>query len=163
MLSYSTNNTVDITVRIALLIMSKQTDEVSNQSHLFYIDHTHILQELISTDNATSWRSGPLGNSTVEASASAKALTAFHSEKWLGSDSLNTAGMRLYYGAPDNQVHELAFFINDTAWSSQFVFKGTNGNAGLTSSWTDSTGRANLYLLNMDNDLKIWSSDIAVL
>jgi len=99
---------------------------------LFYVDPSDILREVISTDNLSTWLP------PSKSSPSAKALTATHSESWFGARRANSSGLRLYYGAPDNQIHELASALGDTSpWSPQFFFNGTNGNAGISGTTID--------------------------
>lgn len=91
------------------------------------------------------------------ASVSSTALAAFFSDHWLGQDG-NGTGIRLYYGAPDNQIHELALFPNvGSQCFSQFVFSGTNGNAGFTSVFSDESGVGSLYLFDENNAFQVWS------
>ncbi|KAL8783801.1 MAG: hypothetical protein Q9195_009268 [Heterodermia aff. obscurata] len=130
-------------------------------SHLYYIDNNNTLQELYSIDNCTTWLIGSLGDYKFEASASSTALTAFYSDKWLGQDG-NSSGIRLYYGAPDNHVHELALFPTSpdspSQYFSHFVFPNSNGNAGLTSIWSEESGLGNLYMYDQNDEFQIWSN-----
>ena len=113
---------------------------------------------MYSTDNFTTWILGSLGESNFTASASSTALTAFYSDRWLGQDR-NSSGVRLYYGGPDNNVHELALFPNiSSRYISQFVFPGTNGNAGITSGWWDGPGFGSLYSFDKNGNFQIWSN-----
>lgn len=124
---------------------------------MFYVDPSDILQEVISTDNLSTWLPGPLQTSAIKVSPSAKALAATYSEFWFGARRGNSYGLRLYYGDPDNQVHELAFALGDTSpWSSQSVFNGTNGNAGISGTTVDEdNGYARLYVLDGANDIRV--------
>ncbi|CAD6582626.1 MAG: hypothetical protein ASARMPREDX12_000992 [Alectoria sarmentosa] len=124
------------------------TNNGALNSHLYYIDIDDTLQELYSTDNLLTWQLGSLGDCNITASVSSTALTAFFSDHWLGQDG-NSTGIRLYYGAPDNQIRELALFPNvGSRYFSQFIFSGTNGNAGFSSAWWDGPGLGNLYLFD---------------
>ena len=125
---------------------------------MFYIDSTNLLQEKISTDNMTTWTDGPLGDSKLEASDASTAMTAFYSGSWLGETAGNSAGIRLYYGAPDNCIHELSFSLgSSSSWNASFTFdNGTNGNAGMTSDWLQSNATAQLWTLDTSNALKLW-------
>ena len=120
---------------------------------------------MYSSDNCTTWHLGSLGDSNFTTSVSSTALTALYSDHWLGLDG-NSTGVRLYYGAPDNLVHELALFPSSThnpsQYISQSVFRGTNGNAGIASAWSDSSGLANLYLFDQNHEFQIWSNDFNV-
>ena len=137
-------------------------DQKSNQTHVFYVNTTDFLQEVISEDNLTTWKTGPLGNSSFAASISSITLNAFYSPNNLGNLG-NSAGMRLYYGdADDNQIHELAYAFNDTQWTSQFSFPDTNGNGGFVSGLDNSNRRAQLISLNGVNDLTIWNNNLSV-
>ena len=119
------------------------------------------LQELYSTDNCTTWQLGGLGFYRFKASVSSTALTAFYSNHWLGQDR-NSSGIRLYYGAPDNKVHELAIFTNNgPQYFSQHVFDGTNGNAGIASAWQDDLGLGFLYLFDQNGTFQTWSNNFS--
>lgn len=114
---------------------------------------------MYSPDNFTTWQSSTLGSYNFTASPSSTALTAFYSHQWLGQDG-NSSGVRLYYGGPDDQVHELALFPDvDAQWFSQSILQGTNGNAGIASGWWDGPGFGNLYLFGKNNEFQIWSNN----
>lgn len=125
---------------------------------MFYIDSTNLLQEKISTDNMTTWTEGPLGDSKFEASDESTAMTAFYSGSWLGAIASKSAGIRLYYGAPDNCIHELSFSPgSSSSWNASSTFdNNTNGNAGMTSDWLESNATAQLWTLDTNNELKLW-------
>lgn len=125
---------------------------------MFYIDSTSLLQEKISTDNMTTWTDGPLGDSKFKASEASTAMTAFYSGSWLGKTAGKTAGIRLYYGAPDNRIHELSFSLgSSSSWNASFTFDdNTNGNAGMTSDWLEPNATAQLWTLDTSNELKLW-------
>ena len=125
---------------------------------MFYIDSTNLLQEKISTDNMTTWTDGPLGDSELEASDASTAMTAFYSGSWLGKTAGKSAGIRLYYGAPDNCIHELSFSLgSSSSWNASFTFdNNTNGNAGMTSDWLEPNATAQLWTLDTSNALKLW-------
>ncbi|CAF9903017.1 MAG: hypothetical protein ALECFALPRED_000102 [Alectoria fallacina] len=127
-------------------------------THMFYIDSTNLLQEKISTDNMTTWTEGPLGDSKFEASDESTAMTAFYSGSWLGAIASKSAGIRLYYGAPDNCIHELSFSPgSSSSWNASSTFdNNTNGNAGMTSDWLESNATAQLWTLDTNNELKLW-------
>lgn len=125
---------------------------------MFYIDPRNILQEKIGTDNMTTWTDGPLGKSQFEASDASTAMTAFYSGSSLGETAGKSAGIRLYYGAPDNCIHELSFSLgSSSSWSASSTFDNTtNGNAGMTSDWLASNATAQLWTLDTSNELKLW-------
>lgn len=125
---------------------------------MFYIDSTNLLQEKISTDNMTTWTEGPLGDSQFEASDESTAMTAFYSGSWLGAIAGKSAGIRLYYGAPDSCIHELSFSLgSSSSWNASSTFdNNTNGNAGMTSDWLESNATAQLWTLDTSNELKLW-------
>ena len=125
---------------------------------MFYIDATNLLQEKISTDNMTTWTDGPLGGSKFEASDASTAMTAFYSGSWLGKTAGKSAGIRLYYGAPDNCIHELSFSLgSSSSWNASFTFDdNTNGNAGMTSDWLEPNATAQLWTLDLSNELQLW-------
>lgn len=128
---------------------------------MYYIDINNTLQEIISADNLTTWQLVSLGDSNFTASVSSTSLTAFYSDHWLGQDG-NSTGIRLYYGAPDNQIHELALFPSvGSQYFSQFIFRGTNGNAGLSSAWWDAPGLGNLYVFDENNKFQVWSNNFS--
>ncbi|KAL8690089.1 MAG: hypothetical protein Q9218_004388 [Villophora microphyllina] len=135
-------------------------------TYLFYIDTAHNLQEIISDDNLTTWRRGPLGDSKIPTSTSATALTAFTSAKSLGHDNATSVGMRLYYGAPDDQVHEVVYVAGGQGWlQTNFNFANSNGNAGIASAgynddeYSDHTTPV-LFTVNTTNSLKRWDLDL---
>ena len=125
---------------------------------MFYIDSANLLQEKISTDNMTTWTDGPLGDSKFEASEASTAMTAFYSGSWLGKTAGKSAGIRLYYGAPDNCIHELSFSLgSSSSWNAASTLdSNTNGNAGMTSDWLESNATAQLWTLDTSNELKLW-------
>lgn len=125
---------------------------------MFYINSTNILKEKISTDNMTTWTDGPLSDSKFEASDASIAMTAFYSGSWLGKTAGESAGIRLYYGAPDNCIHELSFSIgSSSSWNASSTFdSNTNGNAGMTLDWLESNATAQLWTLDTNNELKLW-------
>ena len=125
---------------------------------MFYIDSTNLLQEKISTDNMTTWTDGPLGSSMFEASDASTAMTAFYSGSWLGETAGKSAGIRLYYGAPDNCIHELSFNLGrSSSWNASSTFDSeANGNAGMTSDWLESNATAQLWTLDTNNELQLW-------
>ena len=125
---------------------------------MFYIDSTNLLREKISTDNMSTWTDGPLGDSRFEASQASTAMTAFYSGSWLGKTTGKSAGIRLYYGAPDNCIHELSFTMGrSSSWDASFTFDNiTNGNAGMTSDWLESNATAQLWTLDTSNRLQLW-------
>lgn len=125
---------------------------------MFYIDSTNLLQEKISRDNMTTWTNGPLGDSKFEASDASTAMTAFYSGSWLGETAGKSAGIRLYYGAPDNCIHELSFSLgSSSSWNASSTFdNNTNGNAGMTSDWLDPNATAQLWTLDTSNELQLW-------
>ncbi|KAF6240039.1 hypothetical protein HO173_001649 [Letharia columbiana] len=127
-------------------------------AHVFYVDSANLLQEKISTDNMTTWTDGPLGDSKFEASEASTAMTAFYSGSWLGKTAGKSAGIRLYYGAPDNCIHELSFSLgSSSSWIASSTFdSNTNGNAGMTSDWLESNATAQLWTLDTSNELKLW-------
>lgn len=117
-----------------------------------------MLQEKISTDNMTTWTNGSLGDSKFEASDASTAMTAFYSGSWLGATAGKSAGIRLYYGAPDNCIHELSLSLgSSSSWNASSTFDNdTNGNAGMTSDWLESNATAQLWTLDTSNELKLW-------
>ena len=118
---------------------------------------------MISTDNLSTWDAGPLSDSNFTASTSAIALAAIYSESWFGKDMGNSSGLRLYYGATDNQVHELAFALGSTSWSLQSTFNATNGNAGISASPPGGdTGEALLFMMDTQSQIRVWSLNSTV-
>ena len=85
-------------------------------------------------------------------------MTAFYSGSWLGKTAGKSAGIRLYYGAPDNCIHELSFSLgSSTSWNASFTFdNNTNGNAGMTSDWLEPNATTQLWTLDTSNELKLW-------
>lgn len=127
-------------------------------THLFYVGARNVLQEKISTDNMSTWTDGPLGDSQFEASDASTSMTAFYSGSWLGKTPGNSAGIRLYYGAPDNCIHELSFSLApSSSWNASFIFNNdTNGNAGMTSDWLEPKATVHMWTLDSSNALKLW-------
>ena len=133
------------------------------QAHLFYADWENILQEVISTDALTTWHIGPLGNLGIEISALSVALAAIYSDVWFGTIMGNSSGIRLYYGATDNQVHELAYALSSQLWSPQSVLNGTIGNAGIAASTVnEDSGTAYIYTLDTANKISLWTLNSTV-
>lgn len=99
-------------------------------------------------DNLSAWTTGPLGRSNFTASSSAIALAAVYSDFWFGIVLSNSPGLRLCYGATDDQVHKIAFALGSTSWSFQFTFNGTNSNAGMSGPHTtdEDNGDAALFM-----------------
>ena len=85
-------------------------------------------------------------------------MTAFYSGSWLGKTAGKSAGIRLYYGAPDSCIHELSFSLGtSTSWNASFTFdNNTNGNAGMTSDWLEPNATAQLWTLDTSNELILW-------
>ena len=106
----------------------------------------------------STWTDGPLGDSQFEASDASTAMTAFYSGSWLGKTPGNSAGIRLYYGAPDNCIHELSFSLaSSSSWNASFVFDNDiNGNAGMTSDWLEPKATVHMWTLDSSNALKLW-------
>ena len=92
------------------------------QVNLFYVDRATVLQELSSIDNFQTWKPGTLGNSTVQTSTSAFALTSWYMREY---------GLRLYYRGVDGIVHELVYDFGEGVWSEQFTFQNSDGNGGI--------------------------------
>ena len=136
-------------VRLSALSRLDRSTDVPIQANLFYVDPTNVLQEVISTDNFQTWQSGTLGNSAVEISPSAFAMTTFY---------LPESGLRLYYGGVDGLVHELIYISGDGIWSGQFRFQSSNGNGGLCNSiYNENPGLAQLYMLDAQNNIRLWN------
>ncbi len=109
----------------------------------------------------STWTDGSLGDSKFEASEASTAMTAFFSGSWLGNTPGKSAGIRLYYGAPDNCIHELSFPLANVGsspkWNASFTFdNATNGNAGMTSDWLESNATAQMWTLDTSNELQLW-------
>ena len=119
------------------------------QANLFYVDPANVLQEVISIDNFQTWETGTLGNSAVQISASAFALTSWYMAEY---------GLRLYYGGVDGLVHELVYDSGEGVWSKQFQFQDSNGNGGIAHSiYKDSPGIAQIYMLDTQNAIRLWN------
>ena len=72
-------------------------------------------------------------------------------------------GLRLYYGATDNQVHEIAFVLGSASWSLQSTFNATNGNAGISAGTPDEeNGDALLFVMDMQNQIRVCSLNSSV-
>ena len=150
-------------VSLSVLPLTNTVLPKASQAHVFYVDSSSVLQEVISKDNLSTWQNGPLGSSSIKTSSSSTALAAMYSQRWFGATNGSSPGLRLYYGSTDNQVHELAFALSDTSWSTQFQFNGSNGNAGTSVSSVDNTtGVARLYMLDMSNNIMSWWLDASI-
>ncbi|KAL6722062.1 hypothetical protein ACLMJK_001167 [Lecanora helva] len=128
--------------------------------HVFYINQSDFLQEVISTDGLKTWSPGPLSRSdSAKASAKSTGLAALYSPQYLGTKKNDSAGLRLYYGGPGNQVQELAFALdsNSDSWNLQSTLDDTNGNGGIATRSIDQNGYAHLFVLNNQNQLVVWS------
>lgn len=106
----------------------------------------------------TTWTDGPLGDSKFETSSASTAMTAFYSGSWLGKTAGKSAGIRLYYGAPDDCIHELSFSLgSSSSWNASFTFdNNTNGDAGMTTDWLEPNATAQMWTLDTSNALKLW-------
>lgn len=121
------------------------------QASLFYVDPANVLQEVISIDNFQTWETGTLGNSAVQISESAFALTTWYMAEY---------GLGLYYGGVDGLVHELVYDSVEGVWSKQFQFQDSNGNGGIAHSvYNDSPEFAQLYMLDTQNAIRLWNSN----
>lgn len=134
-----------------------------SQSHLFYVDSSNILQEAISVDNGTTWRTGPLGDGKFRvANHSKTALTACNLENSSsedGEEPVAGTGLKLWYGAEDDSAQELSWAIGDRWWRTTFVFSKLSAGNPLASS-CDSGGYAYLWTTTDDNDdLALWWKD----
>ena len=110
-----------------------------------------MLQEVISTDNFQTWQTGTLGNSAVQTSPSAFAMSSFY---------LPELGLRLYYGGVDGLVHELVYMSGDGIWSEQFRFESSNGDGGICHSvdeYAETPGLAQLSMLDTQNNIRLWN------
>lgn len=128
------------------------------QTHLFYIDSSDFLRDMISADkNASSWNPGPLGTFNFEGSPSSIGLTVFRVGGSDGSDSIDTAaGLRLFYGSKDDRlVHELVLRLGSNDWSAGFIFSGSNGRAGIASKYADAYGTASAYHLKEHGRIRV--------
>ncbi len=136
-------------MRLSALSRLSQSTDVPIQANLFYVNQTNVLQEVISTDNFQTWKTG---NSAVKISPSAFALTTFY---------LPDSGLRLYYGGVDGLVHEIIYISGDGIWSAQFRFQSSNGNGGICHSlFNDNPGLAQLYMLDTQNNIRLWNLTI---
>lgn len=133
------------------------------QAHLFYVNPSDHLQEVISTDDMATWHPGPLGRSNFQSSPRAIAMVALYSETWFGNSMGHSAGLRLYYGGPDDKVQEIAFPLGASSWSPQSVFNDTNGNAGISAGHlNERTGGANLYVWDTQEQVRVWNLNSTV-
>ena len=140
------------TVRLLSQSRLKRSIDIPIQAHLFYVDPTNVLQEVISTDNYETWEFGTIDNSAVKISPSAFALTAFYTQQ---------SGLRLYYGGVDGLVHEIIYISGDGVWSEQFQFQDSNGNGGISHNLcNENPGIAQLYVLDTHNDIRLWNLTI---
>ena len=134
------------------------------QAHLFYLNQSNYLQELISRDNLKTWHSGPLNNGNFASSSEATAMAAIYDSTWSGTvaDADTGAGLRLYFGGPDGHVREIAFTLGESSWAAQTTFSKTNGNAGIsaTNSSNRQTGVPMLFVQDMDNNIRLWLWDV---
>ena len=137
--------------RVSLSALSRMRLSIDMlvQANLFYVDRANVLQEVISIDNFQTWKTGTLGHSAVQTSASVFALTSWYMPEY---------GLRLYYGGVDGFVHELVYDSGEGVWSKQFTFQDSNGNGGIAHSvYHDSPGIAQLYMLDTQNAIRLWN------
>ncbi|KAF6226908.1 hypothetical protein HO133_008349 [Letharia lupina] len=128
---------------------------------LFYQDYDARIRRLHSIELSPCVGGFPIVASNARNTTPLTTLTypASNGELNLGQDG-NSPGIRLYYGAPDNKVHELALFPNiSSQYFSHSVIPGTNGNAGIASGWSDDSGLGNLYVFDKNNEFQIWSNN----
>ncbi|KAL8740138.1 MAG: hypothetical protein Q9190_007127 [Brigantiaea leucoxantha] len=138
-----------------LLVEDFLTAAERDQSHVFYIDNSNTLQEVISNDNLSSWHIGPLGQSDFKAINRSKvAFTVMYNDKWYGHDVGNSAGLRLWYGGDDDLVHELSYAIGDKSWSTGFTFPNLNASSGIASTG-EGTGITHLWTAGNDG-IGLW-------
>ncbi|KAL8691619.1 MAG: hypothetical protein Q9218_003194 [Villophora microphyllina] len=120
-------------------------------THLFYIDATHTLQQIYTTDDLTDWANGTLGSLFVEVPPSITSLTAYQQRL----DQTDWA-IRLFYGASDGLVHELLYLSANSVWiSTNSTFQDANGNAGLAASSASDT--LCLFTVDEQNKLQHWT------
>ena len=126
---------------------------------MFYVDKQNTLQELISIDNFTTSEKGTLGSLAKEVVPTAKSLAALYNDGMFYVHNESRAGIRLFYGDVDGQVHEVDYLTSSEKWSpGNFSFEVTNGNGGMALDFIDrgGPGVVHLFVLNDANELRLW-------
>ncbi|KAI9876342.1 MAG: hypothetical protein M1830_006739 [Pleopsidium flavum] len=135
------------------------TKDTALTVHLFYIDSSNVIQEMIHSNTSNRWIKGSLGSFNFKVSESASVdLAACYNDQWYGSAAGSSGGIRLFYGASNTTVQELSWAVGSTAWTSDFLFPRVNGKGGLSCAGAGS-GTSYLYLLDSHNQLELWWKD----
>lgn len=64
----------------------------------------------------------------------------------------------LYYGGPDNMVHELIYHFKTNEWTSHATFMDSNGNGGIACS-ASNTSFSYMFASSKENTLELWWKD----
>ncbi|KAL8724609.1 MAG: hypothetical protein Q9181_006755 [Wetmoreana brouardii] len=153
---------LDARERTPITYMNYSASTFASGISLFYVDSKNVLQQQTSEDGMATWHKGYLGSSHFVASASATALSTNRAVK--NSDDSNARMLempRIFYGAPDNLLHEIIYTPGGGGWvSTNFTFTNTNGNAGHEAAWIEYERALYLFVVNTTNFLKVWSLDL---
>lgn len=137
------------------------------QWHVFYIDSSNVLQEMINSNTSQGWTKGPLGKAGIRAvdAPSVGLGVDYTTANPLSNVSEvgvvdNSVGLRLYYGASGSVIQELSWTLEDDVWSMISRFEdNVNGYGGISATGAG-TGWAYVYMLTSDNRLQLhWSDD----
>ncbi|MCJ1267004.1 hypothetical protein MMC22_006889 [Lobaria immixta] len=131
-----------------LAAMGSTRDKV-HWYHLFYIDTSNLLQDLVHSNESGEWQKGSLGELRLATSESlAVGLNA----------ALRTnVDMTLYFRTKDNLVQEFTYHILSKTWQSGFSFAMSNGNSGILLLHHEPIGY--LVCLNSAYQLQVWWKD----
>jgi hypothetical protein len=126
------------------------------QTHLFYVDKTNILRELIEY-SSNNWTVGPLGDLNLLAPSEHPGLAVCSNSRWFKSN--NVGGLRLFYGAAKTTsigyVQEVGWGWGDSKWQTQYAFPNSKASGGLVCTISDSpAGSAN-------STLNVWLQNAA--
>ncbi|MCJ1423915.1 hypothetical protein MMC29_001800 [Sticta canariensis] len=128
--------------------------------HMFYIDASGILQEMVNANGKSNWSPGSLGNLNVKPSESPSVgLNACSNERFNGANvSINERVFELYYGDKDGLVHELIYSFGNESWTPQVSFPNTMASAGIACS-TSNSSFSYVFLSNTNHQLELWWKD----
>ncbi|MCJ1265760.1 hypothetical protein MMC22_005640 [Lobaria immixta] len=124
-------------------------------SHLFYIDTSNFLQDLVRSNESDEWQKGTLGELQIATSESA--TVGLYASPTRFESNID---MLLYYGTKDNLVQELTYSSTNQSWQSGFSFAKSNGNSGIQLVYHPEVASIHLLLLlNSDYHLELWWKD----
>ncbi|KAI9810614.1 MAG: hypothetical protein M1827_006176 [Pycnora praestabilis] len=123
--------------------------------HVFYLDTSYNLQDVINSNNSNTWTPGLLGDSKFRANKDSTVGLAVCENDDLYGDNGSGGGMRLYYGSTDTTIQELSWGFGDTEWTKSTELTGVNGNGGIECRGV-AQDPSYLFVENTDNKLELW-------